>query len=825
MKRTIPTLLIFATLLAAAAHAGTAPQPAGSDTSGHVQIRRTGDGTPHIKADGWIGLGYGYGYAQAEDNLCTMADAFVTYRGERSRYFGPDAHLPLHSTMGQPRNLDADFFFKMMAGDPLVARYRDGQSMEMRALVEGYARGYNAYLHALRSHKDTDAHASCRLQPWVTAISAADVYRRLYAANLAGGAIRFISGIAAAVPPALSPVSGRAPSTPPPEDLAGQISARSMQLGAHPGIGSNAMAFGESATRTRSGLLLGNPHWYWAGPDRLYQAQLTIPGRIDVAGASFLGVPVIMLGFNQAVAWTHTVSSARRFGIFELTLQKGNPTHYLYDGKPLAMTPVPLTVEVLHPDGSFGKVDRTLYRTRFGPVVNLSTLAPGMAWTGRKAFALRDINAENFRIFQNYLEWGQAGSLGEFVAIQKRLAAMPWVNTLAIDDKDGRAWYADIGAVPNVPDDLAAACTTELGKAFDRGAPGVPFLDGSRADCDWRTVAGAAQPGAMPADAMPSLMRRDVVANMNNTYALANPSEVLSGFPAIFGDTGKPLSLRQRLGQLMIRDRLSGADGYGPPGADSETVRLMALDSRSMSAILLKNPLLDQVCRQSHIAVHEDSATGARFDPAMEVPTGKACTVLRKWDDNASAQARGAFLWDEIWKRLDKLPPASLYAKPFDPTLRLDTPAGLAAANPAIAQGFGAAILGIEASGKSIDAPRGEVLYVDKGGTRIPLFGGCDDAGYFAVTCALWGAGADGHIEDKDLLGNSYMQIVAFGRGLVQAYTTLSHSESDDPSSPRYRDGTLRYADRQWNSWRYTEHDIRSDPELIVQTLSVDAAE
>ncbi len=111
------------------------------------------------------------------------------------------------------------------------------------------------------------------------------------------------------------------------------------------------------------------------------------------------------------------------------------------------------------------------------------------------------------------------------------------------------------------------------GKAFDKGAPGVPFLDGSRASCDWRTAPGAAQAGAMPAEAMPSLMRRDFVANMNNSYALANPAEPVKRFPAIFGETGKPLSSRRRLSRLMIRDRLSGADGYGAAGANSETVR------------------------------------------------------------------------------------------------------------------------------------------------------------------------------------------------------------------------------------------------------------
>src|SRR5713226_4350933 len=59
----------------------------------HVEIRRMTDGIPHIEANDWTSLGYGFGYAQATDNLCTMADAFLTYRGERSRYLGADEHL------------------------------------------------------------------------------------------------------------------------------------------------------------------------------------------------------------------------------------------------------------------------------------------------------------------------------------------------------------------------------------------------------------------------------------------------------------------------------------------------------------------------------------------------------------------------------------------------------------------------------------------------------------------------------------------------------------------------------------------------------------
>src|SRR3954451_21338887 len=67
--------------------------------------------------------------------------------------------------------------------------------------------------------------------------------------------------------------------------------------------GSNAIAVGRDGTRDhRHGLLLGNPHLPWEGTDRFYQAHLTIPGRLDVQGASLYGVPAIQIGHARAVA-------------------------------------------------------------------------------------------------------------------------------------------------------------------------------------------------------------------------------------------------------------------------------------------------------------------------------------------------------------------------------------------------------------------------------------------------------------------------------------------------------------------------------------------
>ena len=110
------------------------------------------------------------------------------------------------------------------------------------------------------------------------------------------------------------------------------------------------IAFGQQATGAETGVLFGNPHWFWGGPDRFYQAHLTLPGKLNVAGVSFLGYPVIMIGFNERVAWSHTVSTARRMGLYELSLDSNRPTVYQIDDELEAMREMSITVHARGPD-------------------------------------------------------------------------------------------------------------------------------------------------------------------------------------------------------------------------------------------------------------------------------------------------------------------------------------------------------------------------------------------------------------------------------------------------------------------------------------------
>ncbi|WP_341891166.1 penicillin acylase family protein [Variovorax sp. YR752] len=791
---------------------GNPPTNPPAEGSYKAEIRRTAMGVPHIKADNWPGVGYGYGFAQAEDDLCTMADSFLTYRGERSEYFGGDAQLVASSTIARPKNIDSDFFHKQVISADVLEKMIAAQPDNLKQLVEGFAAGYNRYVRDVKA--GGTAHEACRSEAWVKPITAEDIYRRMYAANLAGGYSNFLPNIANAIAPApAAPTKMAARSGAKKGALqlaAVNVPEPELQVGGKEGVGSNMIGFGTAATGDSSPLLFGNPHWYWRGPDRFYQAQLTIPGQLNISGTSFLGIPVILIGFNDNIAWSHTVSTARRFGFYELKLAAGDPTSYMRDGKPVKMQALNITVNVKQGDGSVAPVTRTLYKSEYGPMVNLTAFGAPFAWSQTTAFAIRDINGENYRTFKNWLRWNQAKSLDEFIAIQREEAAIPWVNTVAVGRGAAKAWYADIGAIPNVSPAQVASCTTPLGTAAGASLPRVPFFDGSKSECDWQTDADSAQKGALGAARMPSLLRDDYVANMNDSYWLANPKAPLTGFPDIMGPAGTdPVTFRTRLGNLMAQGRLDGTDNYAGKVATADTVKQMVLNSRVLTAELFKDQALAMVCASPKITVGNDPLGGV---VGRDVDTGPACAALRAWNNTGVTGARGAHIWDEFWSRASKQSSATLYNVPFSASDPIHTPRDLnAGATTALQQAFGAAVARVEASGFALDAQRGDYLFATRGGQKIPLYGGCHGPGYFTIACSENRLDQGGYTMDANPNGNSYMQIVRFPEGGVEAHTFLTFSLSDDPASAHNADYTRAYSAGKWLKVPFSEAEIKGD--------------
>lgn len=789
--------LIALAALAACGGSGDDDSDSPPPTSSYsAEIRRTAMGIPHIKADNWAGLGYGVGYAQAQDTLCTLADSFLTYRGERSKYLGGDALAVNKTTIGQPRNLDSDFYFRHVVNDEAVQAMVAAQTPDAIKLMEGFAAGYNRYVKAAKAGQ-AQGNAACRTAEWVQPITTTDLWRRALAANLAGGYANFVPAIANAQPPAAKSAGAAGPAGAPATLAPGSLQTPHLEVGGTAGVGSNMYGFGAQATGGSS-LLFGNPHWYWRGADRFYQMQLTMGDKLNVSGVSFLGFAVPQIGFNQNVAWSHTVSTARRFGFFVMTLDPSDPKRYMYDGQAKAFTARNISVSVKRADGGQDTVTRTLYATDQGPVVNLSTMHPALGWTAQSAVVIRDINAQNYRTVRNWMRWSQAGSLDEFAKIQAEEAAIPWVNTIAAARGSNEVYYADLGAVPNAPDALLASCATPFSAAAAVALPQVPMLDGSRSACGWQSDADSVQAGAVGVSRMPVQRRADYVGNMNDSYWLTNVNAPLTGYPAIFGPAGtQAQSLRTRLGHSMAVKRLAGTDGYPGKLATPAIVRQMVLDSRIESA-RFKDEVLALLC------AGEGAATRA-----------SACAALQAWDGTGTATSRGSHIWDEFWMNLTAsgIKDSELYTTPFDQADPLNTPRDInSAARAKLAAAFDKAVLSVQASGIAMTAPRGDVVYLTRSGKRLPLYGGCGGVGYFTINCSEYRLSAKGYPMDDQPHGNSYLQVVSFPAGGVEAYSFLTFSQSDDPASPHYGDYSAEYSKQQWVKLPFSESEISAAP-------------
>ena len=243
--------------------------------------------------------------------------------------------------------------------------------------------------------------------------------------------------------------------------------------------------------------MLGNPHFPWTGHLRFYRMHMTIPGELNVVGAGILNTPLVGIGHNESMAWTHTVSTARRFGYHELQLAPGDPTAYVYDGEVRTMTRRDVSVDVRQPDGTIVPVTRTLYETHFGPMVRTGALP----WTTNRGFAFGLRHATS-TASTSTSTWRRLARCGSCMPRLARCQATGF-NAIAADAA-GEVLYGDLGAIPNVTEQLATACiVSQTGQAF--WASRVPVLDGSRSECEWRTDPDSTMPGVFGPSAAPQM--------------------------------------------------------------------------------------------------------------------------------------------------------------------------------------------------------------------------------------------------------------------------------------------------------------------------------
>lgn len=728
-------------------------------TQTSADIRRTSYGVPHIRASDERGLGVGMGYAYAQDNLCLLANEVVTVNGERARFFGPD-----QATLEERNNLASDVFFNWLNTPETVAAFWKAQTPEMQQRIEGYVAGYNRYL------KDKGAPAQCQAA-WVRPLVVQDLVKLTRRLLVEGGIGQFAEALVGAVPP-------QATASVQPGAKAFAMAAANQQRFTLD-RGSNAVAVGRDRSFNGRGMLLANPHFPWVGGMRFYEMHLTIPGQLDVMGAALPGLPVVNIGFNQHVAWTHTVDTSKHFTLYRLTLDPKDATRYLLDGKSIPLDKTAVTVQVKQADGSLKAVTHTVYSSQFGPVVQW----PGkLDWDNHYAFSLRDANLGNDRVLQQWYAMNRAGSLKELQTSVHTLQGIPWVNTLAADDQ-GQSLYMNLSVVPNVSAAKLAKCSDP------RAGLQMIMLDGAHSACAWDIDPRAAQPGIFPADQLPQLQRTDYVQHSNDSAWMANPKAPLSGFSPV-----------------ISQDNI----GLGPR-ARFALQRLQTLEQQPITVTDLQDMVMDNEVYLAGQVMPDLLTFCAKHLGADAAALQPLCTSLKNWDQRANLDSGvGLVHFINLVQHLQQIPDAWRVA--FDPAHPLTTPSGLAIDRAPVAKALRAAMLASSAEVSKLGQTRWGGIQVSG---QTPIHGGPQELGIYNAMQTV--PRADGKREVVS--GTSYLQIVSFDDKGPNAVGVLAFSESSNPASAYSKDQTQAFSEKKLRPLPFTEAQIKADPHYQIHTV------
>jgi penicillin amidase len=375
------------------------PQTAGSITleglSGPVEVKRDGYGIPQIYADSDADLFMAQGYVQAQDRFYEMDVRRHMTSGRLSEMFGK----------GQVKK--DEFLRTLGWDRVAKEEYDKTLSDSTKNYLQAYAKGVNAYLQGKDGKEISLEYAALgfendyKPEAWTPVDSVAwlkamawdlrgnmqdEIDRALMTSRLGPQQIQDLypdypysrnqtivqqgqydeltgtfegsggtsggetstSGTGGTVAGASSSTAGSA--------LESQLSGLQNVLDDVPtavgvngnGIGSNSWVVAGKYTITGKPLLANDPHLSASLPSVWYQMGLhcrTVSSKCqyDVSGYTFAGMPGVIIGHNQDIAWGMTNSGV---DVTDLYLEKLSGEGYLYDGKVKPFTTREETIKV-----------------------------------------------------------------------------------------------------------------------------------------------------------------------------------------------------------------------------------------------------------------------------------------------------------------------------------------------------------------------------------------------------------------------------------------------------------------------------------------------
>jgi acyl-homoserine-lactone acylase len=651
-------------------------------------------GVPHIFANDTESAARAFGWAQMQSHGNLLLREVARARGRSAEYFGKDL-------------LSSDKVQRTMGLYSLAKEWRQQQTPAFALYLEAFVSGINEY-----GRENLD-----KLEPEVRAVlpvTSIDII-----AHTARVLFEFVG-------------------------TAGCYDALGDSLFAS----SNGWAIGPSHAVSGHSMLLANPHLPWSGDSTWVEAQLVSP-EYDVYGATLIGWPVIAIGFNQSLGWTHTVNMIDTCDLYAL-VPDGNG--YRFNGQKRAFTVDKQSIKVRDADGATTDVPFELRHAVQGPVIEKDG----------KLLAVRAAGFQVSPVAGAMEEWwamGRARNLHEFEAALEHLQ-IPMFNVIYAD-KDGHIMLVCNGDVP----------IRAKGDAAFWAAP-VPGDDSSLV---WNRVHSYRDlPKVI--DPTSGWVQNSNSAPWYMTMPFLNPNDYPPYMSLPFSSPGGAPSPREESGLRMLMQ-----------------VQKMSFDALVEDKYSTRSELAEQV-------LDDLAAAGEQYGSDR----GKqAAEILRKWDRKTDAQSRGAALFAQ-WKiEMDKLGNSLPYAQPFDPKRPLQTPHGLKDPKMAAAA-LDSAAEKLQSMAGSLDVAWGDLYRLRRGNVDLPGNGGGEGVlGTFRIID--YSQATDGRFQSDG--GDSFIAAVEFGPS-VHAKVLLTYGNSSDPKSTHFGDQLALSAKKQMRDAWLTRPDV-----------------
>ncbi len=582
-------------------------------------------GVPHIYGKDVQSLFHAFGWAQMHSHGNVILRLYGQARGRAAEYWGE-------------KYVESDQWVRTMGVPVRAQQWYDAQNPTFRNYIDAFAAGINAYTQNHGELIDDEVKG-------VLPVTGVDVLAHVH---------RLLNFTFIAKPQTLASLREEWEN---PKDTSTGFNKQNITP--QKPLGSNGWAIAPSRSASGNAMLLANPHNPWSNLFLWYEAQLNAPG-IDTYGASLVGIPVLTIGFNDNLGWTHTVNKYNGRDVYELTLADGG---YRFDGKIRAFETETQTLNVRQPDGTLEEKPLTVQRSVHGPVI---------AQKDGKALALRVVGLDQPGALEQWWTMGLAKNLTEFEAAIKPVQIPMF--TVIYADREGHIMHLFNGQVPVrsqgdyaywsgiIPGDTSTTLSTQfhpygdLPRVLD---PQSGWLQNAN-DPPWTTT-------------FPVPLKPD-------------------DYPSYIAPRG-PMEFRAQHSAKMLK-------------SDERISFEKMVEYKHSTHVELAERLLD------------DLITAAR-QHGGEV--GKnAADVLETWDRKTESDSRGAVLF-AFWN--EEVDFSNLFAVPWNEQEPLTTPNGLADPVSAVTA-LEAAAQRVMATYGRLDVPWGEVFRLRSGNLDLPANGG-----------------------------------------------------------------------------------------------------